>query len=341
MFVTKLGRSFANAFRIIYHTCCCGVCCLFCIASKRKKRRINKQTSADINESLSALVIRDNRSVNTIVVGGKTYKQFTLTQVWLKRIKARYKIGKKHDSSVPMSVCLIVMSLYIIFGALLFGLWEDWSFPDAAYFCFITLTTIGFGDYVPGVDQYDKYGGNAGTPNSLNLVICAMYVLLGLAFIGMCIELMQADVIRKIKWLAVMLGVSDGKHKRSHTDKKKQRVGLKLSTDSPTTNSNSVVSFNTLHDKLDIPSQHHHLNHNTPKLIHSNPASPNNIMSVSLPERFFSYPQGADTDIELGYIPTRANGVAQGVKPSYSWDLLDENKNKKSNRALNRETEIM
>ena len=35
-------------------------------------------------------------------------------------------------------------------GALLFQRLEGWPLSDSAYFCFITLSTIGFGDFVPG-----------------------------------------------------------------------------------------------------------------------------------------------------------------------------------------------
>ncbi|XP_026684902.1 outward-rectifier potassium channel TOK1-like, partial [Diaphorina citri] len=39
---------------------------------------------------------------------------------------------------------------YICIGAGVFAAWEEWSFLDGAYFCFVTLSTIGFGDLVPG-----------------------------------------------------------------------------------------------------------------------------------------------------------------------------------------------
>ena len=38
---------------------------------------------------------------------------------------------------------------FLSVSAYLFTIYEDWSFFDAIYFCFITMTTIGFGDMVP------------------------------------------------------------------------------------------------------------------------------------------------------------------------------------------------
>ena len=38
--------------------------------------------------------------------------------------------------------------LVITCGAALFTHYESWSYFDSIYYCVITLTTIGFGDYV-------------------------------------------------------------------------------------------------------------------------------------------------------------------------------------------------
>jgi hypothetical protein len=44
---------------------------------------------------------------------------------------------------VPIWLCVFLVISYIILGTWLFHEWESWNILDSAYFCFITLTTIG------------------------------------------------------------------------------------------------------------------------------------------------------------------------------------------------------
>ena len=101
------------------------------------------------------------------------------------------------------------MVSYICGGAVLFGEWEGWSFLDGSYFCFITLSTIGFGDIVPG-DSLEGDGEAAlellpGV--NLQFVFCSMYILIGMAVIAMCFNLMQEKVVVGITSFGKKLGL--------------------------------------------------------------------------------------------------------------------------------------
>ncbi len=56
--------------------------------------------------------------------------------------------------TVPITLCLLVMVCYVCGGAVLFSEWEGWGFLDGSYFCFITLSTIGFGDMVSSLSTH-------------------------------------------------------------------------------------------------------------------------------------------------------------------------------------------
>lgn len=48
-------------------------------------------------------------------------------------------------------LALVMLLLFILVPAWIFtNLEKDWSFLESLYFCFISLTTVGLGDYVPG-----------------------------------------------------------------------------------------------------------------------------------------------------------------------------------------------
>ncbi len=87
---------------------------------------------------------------------------------------------------------------YIIGGAILFERQENWGFFNSAYFCFITLTTIGFGDYVPQIDNHNSPISAAVTP---------LYLLFGIALLAMSFNLVQEEVINNVKSVARHLGI--------------------------------------------------------------------------------------------------------------------------------------
>ena len=89
-----------------------------------------------------------------------------------------------NEIAVPIAVTLCVMFAYIVFGGFVYSFWEDWSIIDAIYFSFITLTTIGFGDLVPGQNEAGVF----------KMIFTMIYGLFGLALISMGISLMQGSI---------------------------------------------------------------------------------------------------------------------------------------------------
>ncbi|KAK5903372.1 hypothetical protein CgunFtcFv8_007160 [Champsocephalus gunnari] len=95
-------------------------------------------------------------------------------------------IGMRHTevSMVNMvTIGFISCSCTLCVGALAFSHFEGWSFFHAFYYCFITLTTIGFGDYVALQNEH------ALQTKPEYVAFSFIYILTGLAVIGAFLNL--------------------------------------------------------------------------------------------------------------------------------------------------------
>ncbi|XP_075927302.1 uncharacterized protein LOC116947954 [Petromyzon marinus] len=67
--------------------------------------------------------------------------------------------------------------IFVLFPAIIFMAVEGWSYTESYYFSFVTLSTIGFGDYVVGSNPRVNY-----TP--LYKTMVAMWIVIGLAWLS-------------------------------------------------------------------------------------------------------------------------------------------------------------
>ena len=73
--------------------------------------------------------------------------------------------------------------LFIFFPAIIFSAVDGWSYGDSIYYCFVTLTTVGFGDFVPGIPD-SRFNG-------IYRICTGAWIFVGLAFLVLVISLMQ------------------------------------------------------------------------------------------------------------------------------------------------------
>lgn len=91
-------------------------------------------------------------------------------------------IGQEMESfDVPFLLILLLVFAYILSWAMILPLWEDLSCFQAFYFCFITLTTIGFGDIVP---EHPKF-----------FMLTFLFIITGMAIMSMAFKLGQSRIV--------------------------------------------------------------------------------------------------------------------------------------------------
>jgi hypothetical protein len=85
---------------------------------------------------------------------------------------AEFEIDENFN--LPLPIASVIMLIYIFLGTCFYMILEQWNFIDSFYYVFISISTIGFGDIVPGQPEY--------------FLVSSIYLFLGLALVSMCIN---------------------------------------------------------------------------------------------------------------------------------------------------------
>ncbi|XP_033150264.1 uncharacterized protein LOC108607094 [Drosophila busckii] len=98
--------------------------------------------------------------------------------------------GSMHGWSLcaPILLCFTMVSIYIGFGAMVMYRLENWPIVDGIYFCFMSLSTIGFGDMLPTL----RRDSNATT------WFCSVYIMSGMTLTAMCFNVLQEEIVHRI-----------------------------------------------------------------------------------------------------------------------------------------------
>ncbi|XP_075238563.1 uncharacterized protein LOC142334445 isoform X1 [Lycorma delicatula] len=100
------------------------------------------------------------------------------------------------EFNIPITVAIVILLIYIVCGALVFWYWEGWGFFESFYFVFISMSTIGFGDFVP--------------QNQMYMMASIVYLVFGLALTSMCINVVQEKLSDTFRKASAKIGATIG-----------------------------------------------------------------------------------------------------------------------------------
>ena len=119
----------------------------------------------------------------------------------LRPVKRRWGSSVSHFTSVIILI-LISTIIFALIPAIIYDNIEEWNFWESFYFTVVTLTTVGFGDYVPA----QAVGGITDKVAVIYKLLTALWLWLGLAVVASLISEGQRVWEELGKWFSHKVG---------------------------------------------------------------------------------------------------------------------------------------
>ncbi|KAM7330401.1 potassium channel subfamily K member 18 [Alexandromys fortis] len=152
-------------------------------------------------ELFERLVVRDNQDKLQLptqpVERSSSCPELALGRLSCSILSNLDEVGQQVERlDIPLPVIALVIFAYISCAAAILPFWEtELGFEDAFYFCFVTLTTIGFGDIKLNHPHF--------------FLFFSIYIIVGMEIVFIAFKLMQNRLLRAYKTL--MLFFAKGK----------------------------------------------------------------------------------------------------------------------------------
>ncbi|XP_026314251.1 potassium channel subfamily K member 18-like [Hyposmocoma kahamanoa] len=216
LYLSVVGALLSRLARSVFSRalCCClctkcGFCCLDerTLASKERKEKVRRQEEYTRSQTLHLQEPYYVRSPSGTIISASQAHSVSSNSIKEKPQGLGFlrdcdstsctdtdsKVSLRGFSILaPVSLCLVAIFSYIFFGALILYQLEGWSPIDGVYFCFMSLSTIGFGHLAPGATQ--KNGASTGT-----VWFCSIYIMTGLALTAMCFNVLHDEIVHRLR----------------------------------------------------------------------------------------------------------------------------------------------
>ncbi|XP_045469717.1 TWiK family of potassium channels protein 7 [Harmonia axyridis] len=203
LYLSSIGSILSRVARGVFsRALCCCLCsnCGYCCYDEKKmlekeRRKKRKRQQMEMQQQLGLqepFYVRSNTYANSIHSPNKEGMFKELDSLSATDNESKISI---HGCSIlaPVLLCLCMMFIYICIGTFVLFRLENWSLLDGFYFCFMSLTTIGFGNMIPGNDRMFRSNSNA------TIWFCSIYIVSGMALTAMCFNVVHDEIVHRLR----------------------------------------------------------------------------------------------------------------------------------------------